>query len=133
MSRSIRLRLEGVTVEEGDLLDATRMATISGQARDDAGRGWRWEMSLSWTMALRSDFSEGDVSLLREDGAQIFATLTEGEYVEDPEEDEGSFTAVFQIEGGEGPFETARGSVETNCRVTGEEVEGEARVELRGE
>ena len=111
----IDIDFAGEIVERQELLNGTETVSLEGASGDG-----RWAMSglVTWNIGLVSNAGEGDITLTRDDGAEIFATLVRGDVVEAIEGDEEGATAdhtmrlEYEIDGGTGAFESAEGLCE---------------------
>ena len=105
----IELQCEGEIVERSELLNGTESVTIDG-AGDGAGSAWTIVSMLAWNLGLIDFAGEGDLTLARDDGAELYATATSVR-VEESAAGELAFRATYEIDGGAGAFEGATGSV----------------------
>jgi hypothetical protein len=69
----LELDLVGDIVEQQDLLNGTRSVTLAGQSLDGA---WAFEGTLSWSSGLTEYAGEGDITLTRDDGSELFGAAT---------------------------------------------------------
>ena len=112
-SMEIVLQIEGDVVERQELLNGTQILTLEGAA--DAG-GERWTLSglLSWNRGLK-DTIEGDITMARSDGAEVFATLARGSVAELTDGSGAShFSLEYEIDGGTGAFAEASGAIDAD-------------------
>ena len=110
----IEIEVAGEIVERRGLLDGTETVSLEGESGDG-----RWTMSglVTWNIGLVSNAGEGDITLRRDDGAELFGTLVRGDVGEVPGDgDEGAADHVmrleYEIDGGSGAFEGATGVCE---------------------
>ncbi|MEX2245457.1 MAG: hypothetical protein WEC75_02105, partial [Dehalococcoidia bacterium] len=105
----LRIAIEGDIVEREELLNGTQVLTLEGVSGDGA---WRMSGALSWNIGLR-EAAEGDITLSRADGAELFGTLVGAEVRElaGVESGEGghAMRLEYEIDGGSGAFEGAEG------------------------
>lgn len=117
----LRIDLTGDVVEWQTLLSGMQTATLAGASSDGA---WTLSGSCSWNLRSGPDASEGDLTLSRDDGAELFATLAVGTVVELPSDaTEAAGYEVrleFTVDGGAGDFDAAAGSVLLDGRLSRE-------------
>lgn len=107
----IEMELAGEIVERQELLNGTETVSLEGESADG-----RWTMSglVTWNIGLVSNTGEGDITLTRDDGAELFGTLIRGEVSEavgDGDEAAGyAMRLEYEIDGGTGTFESAAGT-----------------------
>ena len=72
----IEIDVAGEIVERQELLNGTETVSLEGVSRDG-----RWTLSglVTWNIGLKSNTGEGDITLTRDDGAELFGTLVQGE------------------------------------------------------
>ena len=133
--RSLRLEVEGEVGESREMLDGTRQIVLVGSAEDDHRESWSLTLTLAWSMGADAKIEEGDLSLSRDDGAEVYGSLRAGRYreaggagVQGAAE---SFEAAFDIDGGEGEFASAGGSVRLAGTFTRERFAATADLRLR--
>ena len=75
----IEIELAGEIVERQELLNGTETVSLEGESADG-----RWTMSglVTWNIGLVSNTGEGDITLTRDDGAELFGTLIRGDVAE---------------------------------------------------
>jgi hypothetical protein len=113
-------------VERQELLNGTETVTIEGASSDG---GWTLVCTFSWNLGILESPAEGDLTISREDGAEVFGTLVSATV---RERDGGHrFDLRFEIDGGAGAFEGATGSIEAGGSIAGDEVSGELRMGVR--
>lgn len=108
----IEIELAGEIVERQELLNGTETVSLAGESGDG-----RWTMSglVTWNIGLVSNTGEGDITLSRDDGAEIFGTLVRGDVAEAAEGDDAAdykMRLEYEIDGGSGAFEGATGACE---------------------
>ena len=105
------IRLAGDVVDRQELLNGAQSATLEGASEDGE---WVATGLLTWNIGLKADTGEGDITLARTDGSEIFASLLHGAVVEGGvAEDAGHvFDLVYEIDGGSADFESASGRIE---------------------
>jgi hypothetical protein len=121
MDIELDLKVSGDVVERQELLNGTQIVTFEGQSVDG-----RWEISGLVTWSMRSSqATEGDITLARDDGAEVFATLTEGA-VSDEGEGSGAhrFALAYEIDGGAGAFADASGALRASGTIEEATFEG---------
>jgi hypothetical protein len=114
----IEIDVAGEIVERQELLNGTETVSLEGESGDG-----RWTLSglVTWNIGLKSNTGEGDITLARDDGAELFGTLLRGDVTEIVGDDTAEATAdhamrlEYEIDGGTGAFESATGA----CQATG--------------
>jgi hypothetical protein len=106
----IAIDVAGEVVERQELLNGTETVSLEGESEDG-----RWAMSglVTWNIGLVSSAGEGDITLLRDDGGEIFATLVRGDIVDAADgQDDAAHTMrlEYEIDGGTGAFASAAGT-----------------------
>lgn len=99
----MRIELRGDVVELSELLNGTRQATLEGM-----GDGWSLIARIAWRIGLDAEVGEGELTLTR-DGDELYATIVEGDAVEN---EDGSYdvNARVDVDGGAGAYDGASGS-----------------------
>jgi hypothetical protein len=118
----LELACSGDIVERQELLNGTKTVTIEG-ASDDAA--WALTAVISWNRGLVDYAGEGDVAVAR-DGDEIFATLVRAEATA-PDADDTSDHLIkiqYEVDGGAGTYEGARGAGRAEVRIAGDEFSG---------
>jgi hypothetical protein len=108
----IEIELAGEIVERQELLNGTETVSLEGESSDG-----HWTISglVTWNIGLVSNTGEGDITLSRDDGAEIFGTLMRGDVAEAAEGDDAAdykMRLEYEIDGGSGAFEGATGACE---------------------
>ncbi len=113
----IEIVISGEVVERVELLNGTETVSLDGESDDGV-----WVMSglVAWNIGLVSSAGEGDITLARDDGAEIFGSLLRGEVVESGATDAGDLAdhemrLEYEIDGGTGVFASATG----RCTASG--------------
>jgi hypothetical protein len=116
-----RIDVAGDVVEWQTLLSGMQIATLQGASVDGA---WTLAANCSWNVRSGPDASEGDMTLSRDDGAELFATIAAGTVTELPSDaaDAAGYDLRldFTIDGGAATFEAATGSIHANGRLSRE-------------
>jgi hypothetical protein len=114
--------ISGDVVEWQDLLNGTRLATFDGASPDGA---WSLSGSVSWDTRSGSRATEGDITLARADGSDLFGTLAAGEVGEMGEDDTPdaghAMRLEYDIDGGSGEFASATGTATAQGSLSREE------------
>jgi hypothetical protein len=124
----IAFDLSGDVVERQELLNGTESVTLEGGSSDGA---WAVSGLVSWNIGLESYAGEGDITLSRDDGAELFGTVVRAVVSDTSGADPGSAEAGFalrleyEIDGGAGELAGASGT------ATGEGTLGEGTFTLR--
>lgn len=120
----LRIEVNGEIVERQELLNGMQSVTLEGPSLDGE---WMLSGILSWNLGLVEFAGEGDLTLARRDGAEIFATLTAAR-VSEPDEGSGdadfAFDASYEIDAGAGAFEGAAGAAEAAGVLAGDRFSG---------
>ncbi len=108
----IEIDFAGEIVERQELLNGTETVSLEGESGDG-----RWAMSglVTWNIGLVSNAGEGDITLSRDDGGEIFGTLVRGDVVDAADgQDDAAHTMKleYEIDGGAGAFASAAGTCE---------------------
>jgi hypothetical protein len=118
----LELNCSGDVVERQELLNGTKTVTIEGAADDGA---WTLTAVISWNRGLVDYVGEGDVAVARGDD-EIFATLVRSE-ASTPDADDTSDHLIkiqYEVDGGAGTYEGARGAGRAEVRIAGDEFSG---------
>ena len=110
----ITLHFAGDVVERQELLNGTETVTLEGASPD----GWTLSGLVSWNIGLVDYTGEGDITLLRADGAELYGTLTCGRVTESAGEHR--FRLEYEIDDGSGVFDGASGTAEAVGSLSGE-------------
>ena len=115
----MEINVTGDIVERQELLNGTKIVALDGASPDGA---WRLSGSVSWNIGLADAVAEGDLTLARDDGAEIFATLVSATIVESAESGDADFdlTLTYEIDGGSAALEGAVGSIDLLGVLAGE-------------
>lgn len=115
--------ITGDIVERQELLNGTQTITIEGVSDDGA---WTLVGSVSWNRGLIDYPGEGDMTLSRQNGDEVFATLTAAEVtdVEDEIAVDHLMRLRYEVDGGAGCFAGASGHVRAEASLAGEHVGG---------
>ncbi len=125
----LTLNFDAEVIEQQTLLNGTRYLSIDGEAEDEAGT---WELALSFAQPKEpgAPLNEGDLTLTGPDGSLV-AGLESGEtaiVMDDLGEDERQrLDLTLAVNGGEGAFEAAAGTVRVQGLLTG----GSGRLDVR--
>lgn len=120
----LRIEITGEVVERQELLNGTQSITIEGA---DAANEWTIVGAMSWNLGLVDHAGEGDLTLTRADGAEIFATLARADVVdtqEAAEDADHTFRLLYEIDGGAGAFADAAGSASAEGLLAGDAFRG---------
>ena len=105
----IVIAFAGEIVERQELLNGMETVSLEGRSEDGV-----WTMSglLTWNIGLVSSAGEGDITIVRDDGAEVFATLLRGDVAEtDVEAADHTIDLAYEIDGGSGAFEASSGQI----------------------
>jgi hypothetical protein len=120
----IRIAIAGDVVEWQELLNGAQIVTIEGASAD----GWTLSGSVTWS-ARDADFAgEGDVTLTRADGAELFGSLVRARVSEIGEQEvveaDHLMRLAYEIDGGSGEFEGVSGTARAEGRLSREAFAG---------
>lgn len=123
------VEVSGDIVGRQELLDGTQILTLEGASDDGM---WSIACLLTWNIGVASNTGEGDITLSRADGAELFGTLVSGDVREAPESDEADhmFRLEYQVDGGTGAFESACGTATGQGALSGGAFHGRWTVDL---
>lgn len=121
---NIIIEAEGDVAERSELLNGTESAALEGASGD----GWTLSALVSWSIGLVEYAGEGDITLTIAGGA-VFATVTEA-VAHAAEDGADELRLRYEIDGGEGRFEAASGSIEATIRLDGATFRGRWSVAL---
>ena len=108
----IAIDFAGEIVERQELLNGTETVSLEGESADGH---WAMLALVTWNIGLVSNVGEGDITLSRDDGAEIFGALVRGDLAEASGDDGAADHAMrleYEIDGGSGVFEGATGVCE---------------------
>jgi hypothetical protein len=117
---AIRLAIDiaGDVVEWQKLLNGLQSVTLVGASADGA---WTLTAACSWNARTGSTAEDGDVTLTRSDGAELFGELVGGAVAESEAGDidaaDYAMTFEFDIDGGAVMFEGASGTLRAEGRL----------------
>lgn len=117
----LSIAVDGDVVEWQELLNGAQIVSLQG-----AGADGEWSLSgtFSWNIGLRESAGEGDLTLAGPDGSEIFATLTQADIraVGEREVEDADYRVrlEYEIDGGEGDFRSAAGTVTAEGWLTRE-------------
>lgn len=124
--------IAGDVVEWQTLLNGMRIASIEGASVDG---DWTLSLSVSWNVRSGPDVSEGDLTLTRPDGAELYATLTEGRIGELPSgaADAAGYGArlEFAVDGGAEELAYASGVISADGQLSREGCSLRVRIAVR--
>ena len=119
----ITIEASGDVAERSELLNGTESVALEG-----SGDGWTVSVLASWSIGLVEYAGEGDITLARDDGAIIAAVTQAALRTGDDGAEE--LRVRYEIDGGEGRFADAAGSIEATIRLDGATFAGIWRVTL---
>lgn len=113
------IHASGDVTERLKLLNGTQSVTIEGASDDGA---WTLTGVVAWNIGLREFAGEGDLTLARDDGAEIFATLTRADVHEGGDDGASDYTLrlAYDIDGGTGVYAGIAGSADGSGALSGE-------------
>ncbi len=113
------VEITGDVVEWQTLLSGMQIVSLEGASADGT---WTLSGGCSWNIRAGSEASEGDLTLSRDGGAELFATLSTGTVVELPsdaaEAADYDVRLELTIDGGAGAFASASGVIDANGRLS---------------
>ncbi len=115
----LELAFTGDIVERQELLNGAETATLEGATADGA---WTLSAVVTWNIGLEANTGEGDITLARVDGAEIYGTLASGDVAEAAEADDASHNVrlEYDVDGGAGDFALAAGRITAEGTLTGD-------------
>ncbi len=120
LKMELRIEFVGDIVERQELLNGTQMVTLEGESADGA---WSLVGDISWNVGLVDFSGEGDITLSRDDGTELLATLVSAIVTEigdtELQDADHQLHATYEIDGGSGDFEAAVGSVAADGVLAG--------------
>jgi len=124
------IRIEGDVVERQELLNGTETVTLEGATADEE---WAISSVVAWNRGLLDFEGEGDLTLVRRGGSELYGTL-ERVTARDGEPEEGlRLTAFYSLDGGTGELEGRAGHAEAEIRLAEREFEGVWRIKVENE
>lgn len=127
----LEIELRGDVVEWQELLNGTQNVTLQGASGDGT---WVMTAELSWNIGLAGTPGEGDITLERRDGAEIFGTLARADVEETAETEEAAaayrLRLEYDIDAGSGGFETAHGRATAEGELSREDFRASLRLKL---
>ena len=107
---NLDLAFAGDIVERQELLNGAQTVTLEGATADGL---WTLSAVVGWNIGLRENTGEGDITLARSDGAEIYGTLARGDVIEADETDDAThrLRLEYDVDGGAGEFASAAGSI----------------------
>jgi hypothetical protein len=120
----LRIEIAGDIVERQELLNGTQSITLEGVSHDGV---WTLSASVSWNRGLIDYAGEGDVSLARADGAELYATLVRSDATDDPEaapDADRLIVLQYEVDGGAADFAGCSGTVRAEVLTGGDEFRG---------
>ncbi|MBI2761653.1 MAG: hypothetical protein HYX51_09540 [Chloroflexi bacterium] len=120
-SLQLTVNFAAAIVEQETLLNGARIYTLEGEDQPSTGR--RLNLTFRWPVQSQS-VDEGDITLADPTGAVINGVLVEGTAEEITDAD-GSVNAAridlrFEVNGGDGTYASAEGSVRVSGTIAGE-------------
>jgi hypothetical protein len=107
----LAIDITGDVVEWQELLNGMQILSLGGASADGE---WTLSGTLSWNIGLRESAGEGDLTLARADGAEVFATLTRAQLravsEREVEDADYNFRLDYEIDGGAGEYDLAVGT-----------------------
>ncbi len=123
----LQIEFSGDIVERQELLNGTQTLTLVGASSDGA---WSLVGDIAWNVGLVDFAGEGDITVGRNDGSELFGTLVAAIVTEaDSALDDADHRlhTEYEIDGGSGEFESATGRAAADGVLAG----GSFRVTLR--
>lgn len=108
------IQANGDVVEREELLNGTQSVTIEGSSDDGE---WALAGAVAWNLGLRDFPGEGDLTLVRGDGSEIFAKLTSAA-VQESADDGRTLRLVYEIDGGSGQYDGLEGRIDASGTLT---------------
>jgi hypothetical protein len=120
------MAVTGEVISRQELLNGTETLTLEGGSADGS---WSLVLEFSRNRGLVEFAGEGDITLTRSDGAELFGSLGEARVVETVD---GAlqFTLTFDLDGGSGEFEDAAGVAAGTGALGADTFDSQWRIEL---
>ena len=108
MDAELQMDITGDVLSRQELLNGTETITLDGRSHDGA---WSVAFEFSWNRGLVDVAGEGDITLSREDGGEVFGSLAAARAFETAD---GAlqFELRYELDGGSGAFRDASGVAE---------------------
>ena len=119
------ITFQGDVVERSELLNGTESVTLEGATADGL---WTLSGSISWNLGLVDYPGEGDLVLARDDGSELYASLTTVRVSEHDGTE--AFEAEYEVDGGAGAWAGASGRITASGAISGESFSGRWHVVL---
>jgi hypothetical protein len=117
----LRIEFSGDVVERQELLNGTQTITIEGASADGE---CSIVGSLSWNRGLVDFSGEGDLTLVRDGGDELYGTPVRV-LVEDAGDDFDHHMQIqYEIDGGTGDYADATGTARAEAVLAGEQMRG---------
>lgn len=105
---------EGEVVESQELLNGTRTVAFEAQSSDAV---WLLSGVISWNLGLLDFPGEGDLTLARDDGTELYASLASA--VARDINGTTQLDCEYDVDGGAGQFDGATGSAAARVQLEG--------------
>jgi hypothetical protein len=119
------ITFQGDVVERSELLNGTESVTLEGASGDGV---WTLSGGISWNLGLVDYPGEGDLVLARDEGSEVYASLTTV-HVSERDGSE-AFEAEYEVDGGTGAWNGASGRITASGAISGESFSGRWHVIL---
>ena len=122
----LEIEIAGDVVERQELLNGTQIITLEGASADGE---WTLTAGLSWNIGLAGTATEGDITLTRNDAAELFATLADAQITEaaEPADADYDLSLTYEIDGGSGALQEADGRLKLNGQLAGDQFRASLR------
>jgi hypothetical protein len=118
----VEIRAEGEIVESQELLNGTRTVAFEASSED----GWTLSGVVSWSRGLTDFVGEGDLTLVHDDGSEVYASLTRAAVVAaSGEAADAELLCDYEVDGGALGFADASGIVTGRIWIERDRVRGE--------
>ena len=122
----VEIEIAGDVVERQELLNGTQTVTLEGASADG---DWTMTAGLSWNIGLADTATEGDITLTRNDTAELFATLITANITEIAESSEADYdlSLTYEIDGGSGALQEVGGRLQLLGELAGDQFRASLR------
>lgn len=123
----IDISAAGEIVESQELLNGTRTVAFEGASED----GWLVSGVASWNRGLVDYVGEGDLTVARENGTEIYASLTQASIAREEDANaDVSLDCRYEVDGGAGEYDGASGSATGSIVIEGDAIRGKWRIQV---
>ncbi len=113
------IQIAGDVIERQELLNGTQLVTLEGASADGQ---WTMVGGVSWNIGLEANTNEGDITLSRADGTELFGTLSGGDVQDTGGAADADYrlSLAYEVDGGSGAYAGASGSARAEGLLVGD-------------